>query len=194
MLFFCPRCIGRVGASKKRRLILLLSVGWLPPYVRPSGACLCLGSSILYKPPNAIEGYTKPGLRLCRCTLANLSELNGSWCCVPSRVVWVLWGYGHLLGNGPQESDELTGNGDGDHIAVLASCNKSPVTVTEPHLGFPTDVLDDFGLSFQSQLQVAAHLSRIAIGPGAFDQDASGMSITGCGHGALPALLTGGVF
>jgi len=47
MLFFYPSCIGRAGASNTRRLILLLSVDWLPPYVPPSGACLCLGSSIL---------------------------------------------------------------------------------------------------------------------------------------------------
>src|ERR671925_1920363 len=67
---FSPRCIGRGGASKRRRLILLLSVGWVPPYLRPSGACLCLGSSVLSKPPNAAEGYTTPGLRLFPCTLA----------------------------------------------------------------------------------------------------------------------------
>jgi hypothetical protein len=51
-----------------RRLILLLSVGWVPPYLRPSGACLCLGSSVLDQPLNAAEGDTTPGLRLCRCT------------------------------------------------------------------------------------------------------------------------------
>ena len=55
-----------------RRLILLISVGWVPPYLHPSGACLCLGSRVLYKPPNAAEGYTKPGLRLLQCTSANL--------------------------------------------------------------------------------------------------------------------------
>jgi hypothetical protein len=55
-----------------RRLILLISVDWVPPYLRPSGACLTLGSSILYKPHNAAEDYTTPGLRLCRCTLENL--------------------------------------------------------------------------------------------------------------------------
>jgi hypothetical protein len=48
-----------------RRLILLISVGWVPPSLRPSGACLTLGSSVLYEPPNAAEGYTTPGLRLC---------------------------------------------------------------------------------------------------------------------------------
>jgi len=45
-------------------LILLLAVGWVPPSLRPSGACLALGSSILSKPLNAAEGYTTPGLRL----------------------------------------------------------------------------------------------------------------------------------
>jgi hypothetical protein len=40
--------MGRGGASKIRQLILLLSVGWLHPYLHPSGACLYLGSSVLY--------------------------------------------------------------------------------------------------------------------------------------------------
>jgi hypothetical protein len=56
-----------------RRVILLLSVGCLPPSLRPSGACLSRGSSVLYKPQNAAEGDTPPGLRLFRCTLAHLS-------------------------------------------------------------------------------------------------------------------------
>jgi hypothetical protein len=47
-----------------RRLILLLSVDWLPPDLLPSGACLTLGTSLLYQPPNAAEGYATPGLRL----------------------------------------------------------------------------------------------------------------------------------
>jgi hypothetical protein len=53
-----------------RRLSLLLSVGWVPPDLGPSGACLTLGSSLLSKPQNATEGDTTPGLRLFRCTLA----------------------------------------------------------------------------------------------------------------------------
>ena len=64
IIIVLPLCMKRGGASNRRRLILLLSVGWLPPYLPPSGACLCLGSSVLYKPLNAAEGYTKPGLRL----------------------------------------------------------------------------------------------------------------------------------
>jgi len=51
-----------------RRLLLLLSVGWLPPYVHPSAACLILGTSLLYQSPHAAEDDPTPGLRLCRCT------------------------------------------------------------------------------------------------------------------------------
>ena len=39
-MLFSPRCIGNAGARKSHRLILLLSVDCLPPYVHPSGACL----------------------------------------------------------------------------------------------------------------------------------------------------------
>jgi hypothetical protein len=52
-----------------RRLILLISVGWLPPDVRPSGACLALGTSMPYGSLHAVEGDTTPGLRLFPCTL-----------------------------------------------------------------------------------------------------------------------------
>jgi hypothetical protein len=84
--FFSPRCIGKDGASNRRRLILLLSVGWLPPYLPPSGACLSLGSSVLDEPLNAAEGYTKPGLRLFRCTVepVRVARFSGS-CLITSR-------------------------------------------------------------------------------------------------------------
>ena len=39
-------CSGRDGASHIRRLILLISVDWVPPDLRPSGACLTLGTSM----------------------------------------------------------------------------------------------------------------------------------------------------
>jgi hypothetical protein len=133
-----------------RRLILLISVGWVPPYWLPSGACLSLGSSVLDKPPHAAEGYTKPGLRLFRCTWENLAQLNRSQGCVTSGVVWVLHGDGPLLGNGPQEASQFAGNGDRDHSGMFASCDEASIAFTEPHLRFPTDVLDDFRLFCES--------------------------------------------
>jgi hypothetical protein len=68
-MFVYRSCLGSVGASHRRRLILRLSVGFLPPDVPPSGAGLPLGSSVLYSPLHAAEGDTTPGLRRCRGTL-----------------------------------------------------------------------------------------------------------------------------
>jgi hypothetical protein len=60
-----------------RRLILLLAVGWLPPSLRPSGACLTRGARVLSQPLHAAEGDTPPGRRLCRCTWVHL--LSAWW-------------------------------------------------------------------------------------------------------------------
>jgi hypothetical protein len=54
--------IGRGGARKRRQLITLISVGWLPPYLRPSGAGLDLGTRVcrsLITPPRVTphRGY-----------------------------------------------------------------------------------------------------------------------------------------
>src|SRR5215831_20108601 len=45
-LIFSFLSIGRAGASKTRRLITLISVDWVPPYLHPSGACLILGTRV----------------------------------------------------------------------------------------------------------------------------------------------------
>jgi hypothetical protein len=53
-LIFSLLSIGRAGASKTRRLITLISVGWLPPYLHPSEACLNRGTRVpvgLITPP-----------------------------------------------------------------------------------------------------------------------------------------------
>jgi hypothetical protein len=144
-----------------RRLILLLSVGWLPPYVPPSGACLCLGSRVLSQPLNAVEGSTTPGLRLCRCTL------------VPLLRAWV--NPRSLLGvrcDGP-----LSGHGPGHDSGVFAACHEAPVTLTAPHVGFPPDGLEALGVCCEAQGPMAADFRGIARGPGAFAEDASGMGV-----------------
>ena len=63
------------------------------------------------------------------------------------------------------------------------------VAPTEPDLGLPSDVLDDFGLVFQAQLQVPTDFGRIPVGPGAFDQSPSRMGVTRFGHRTLPAMV-----
>ena len=54
-----------------RRLILRLSVGWVPPSWPPSGACLARGARVLAQPLNAVARDTTPGLRLVRGTAAS---------------------------------------------------------------------------------------------------------------------------
>ena len=66
-----------------RRVILLISVGWRPPDLRPSGACLYLGTSMPYGSLHAVEGDPTPGLRLCRCTLVHLLR---AWLNPPSLL------------------------------------------------------------------------------------------------------------
>jgi hypothetical protein len=171
-----------------RRLILLIPVGWVPPYLPPSGACLCLGSRVLSQPRNAIAGATTPGRRLCRCTVGNLLS---AWLPLPYRSG--LRYDGTRSGKSPQESSPLTGHGHGHQSGVLASCHEAPVTMTQPHLRFPTDVLEDLGWWCESQWQLSADLRGIAIGPGAFDEPASGMAGACLGHRPLSALRPGGV-
>ena len=102
-------------------------------------------------------------------------------------VVSPLQGDGHLLGIGPHESRQLTRDGYGDHVGMFASCRELSVAFAQPDLGFPADVLNHLGLFFEAQLQMSADLRGIAVGPGAFDQDASGMGVTRFGKrsGAL---------
>jgi len=77
---------------------------------------------------------------------------------------------------------------------MLASGDELSVAFAQAHLGFPTEVLERFGLLLESQLQMAAPLGPIAIGLGAFDQEATGMGIARLGDGALtPPCPTGGL-
>ena len=171
-----------------RRLLLRLAVGGLPPSVPPSGACLCLGSSVLSQPLHAIEGSTTPGLRLCRCPWGNLLR---SWLYLPSLSG--LQYDGTLSGHSPPEASQLTGHGHGHHSGVFASCHEASVTVTQPHLSFPTDVLEAFGVGCESQWHMSADLRGRARGPGAFAEHASGLVVSCFGHRPLSALRPGGV-
>ena len=102
--------------------------------------------------------------------------------------------YRNLLGNGPHASHQLTGHGHRDHVGMFASCDESSGSFTQPDLGLPTDVLDDFWLFFESQLEMSTDLGRIAVRPGAFDQSSSGVGIPGFGNRPLLAPLTRGIF
>jgi hypothetical protein len=138
-------CIGRAGASNIRRLILLISVGWRPPYLSPSGACLNLGTSVPSGSLNAVEDCTIPGLRLFRLSVDIAVRLRSG----PIRTRW-LRDQGDLFGNGPHKGDEFTGNGHHDLIGVFTASAELSVPFTQPYLRFPTDVLDRFWKLFQA--------------------------------------------
>jgi hypothetical protein len=76
---------------------------------------------------------------------------------------------------------------------MFAACDQSSIALAQSDLGFPTDVLNGFGLGFESELQMPADLGWIAGCPGAFAQGASGMGVAGFGNGSLSASLTRGI-
>ena len=62
--------------------------------------------------------------------------------------LFVLGGYGNLLGNGPHAPNQLTSNGHHDLVGVFPTGDQFAVPFTEPDLGLPADILDRFGLFF----------------------------------------------
>ena len=85
-----------------------------------------------------------------------------------------LGGHGDLLGDGPDEGRQFSGDGDHHLIGMFAACTELPVPFTQSYLRLPTDVLEAFREVFQAEWQMAAHWGRIAIRPGAFDQGPTG--------------------
>ena len=171
-----------------RRLILLLSVGWLPPYLHPSGACLCLGTRMPYGSqrhrglhqtgaaplPMHVTMVLTQGLGFARCHLLRFNV--------------------DLFGDRPDEPDQLPRHPYHHLVGMLASGDELSVAFAQAHLGFPTEVLQPLGFLLQSQLQMAAHFGRVAIGPGPFDPHATGMGMARLGDSALTTPFpTGGL-
>jgi hypothetical protein len=77
---------------------------------------------------------------------------------------------------------------------MVASYDQWAVTLTEPAVGLPTDVLDDLRLCCQAQGPLAAALGGRAVGPGAFPQGSTGMGMTRLGDRALGAPFPRGRF
>jgi hypothetical protein len=172
-----------------RRLSLLLSVGWVPPDWRPSGACLCLGSRVLSQPPNAAEGDTTPGRRLFPCPEAAFGVMGDG-----ARGFLVLRWDRDLLGHGPDDSHQRTRHGDRDHVSMCAACAAASVALAQAHLGVPAHVLDALGRCFQPPLQVSPDFGWVAGRPGACHARAPGLGVAGCGDRALATPLPRGLF
>ena len=113
--------------------------------------------------PNALEGYAKPGPRLCSDPGASRFGSRRD---------------GHLLGDGPHEGEELAGDRGDRDVGVLAAGGKPAKAFAQTQLGLPADVLGDLGQFVDATLDVDGDLGRIAVGPGAFDQSASSATVT----------------
>jgi hypothetical protein len=98
------------------------------------------------------------------------------------------------VGNGPQEAHQFPCNSHDHLVGMFPAGQQASIAFAQPHLGLPTDVLDGFGLCFQSQLQMAADFGGILIGPSAFNDGPTRMGLAGCGDGPLPASLATGIF
>jgi hypothetical protein len=176
--------IGRGGASKTRRLITLISVGWVPPDLHPSGACLALGTRV------SCSLLTRPRMTPHRGCASVDGRLKPYGARLRNHKYAALGCHRYLLGNGPHEGDQFPCNSHHDLICVFAACAQLPVPFTQSHLRLPTGVLKRLRYLFQSQLEVAADLRRIPGGPGTFDQGPAGMGVARLGDSSLPTTLT----
>jgi hypothetical protein len=95
----------------------------------------------------------------------------------------------HLAGDGPDKGGQLAGDGHHDLVSVLAPGHQPAVAFAKSHLCFPANILNRLGHFFQSQLQVAANLGRIAVGPRAFNESPAGMGVPGLGDRPLATPL-----
>src|SRR5215475_4858462 len=141
------------------------------------------------RPRNAVEGCTKPGLRLFRWT-----GEPGSTVAANQQPSLCLWGYSNVFRNSPHKGAQFPGNGDHDLIRIFAFGHQVAIAFTEPHLSLPADSLDRGGELFQAQLEMAADFGWIPVRPGPFDQGTTGMRIAGLGNTTLLPPRPTGIF
>src|SRR2546425_3662326 len=158
---------------------MLRSVGWVPPYRCPSRRLLRSrgeGRGLITRSKIA----PIPGPRLRRGL-----EVGITGYCAPRSA-----GSGHEPGDGPGEGGHLAGNGHHDLVDVFAAGGQLPIPSAQADLRLPANRLD-LGREFlQTQLQMAADLGRIPIGPRPFYQRAPGVAVAGLRDAALAAPLT----
>ena len=137
-----------------RRLILLISLDWVPPYCDPSRACLTLGT------------------RVGRSRLLTSSRVARTpWPhpdADPRLRMTGLAGHRNLLGNRPHERDQFPRDGGYRDVGMLAARGEATKALAEPHLSLPADVLNRFRQPVDPRLDVLGDLGGIPIRPGGF--------------------------
>src|SRR5882724_11236118 len=161
---------------------MLISVGWVPPYRCPSrrllrsrgeGRGLITRSKIAPIPGPRLRRWFESGIKDSTLRLPRRARASG--------------GQGHEPGDGPGEGGHLAGNGHHDLVDVFAAGGQLPIPSAQAHLRLPADRLDLGRELLQTQLQMAADLGRIPIGPRPFYQRAPRVAVAGFGDAALAA-------
>src|SRR2546425_1147627 len=158
---------------------MLIFVGWVPPYLCPSGACLGLDARVCRSLVTLTRVAPSPGPRLRR---ESVSLMFRGWA--------ALHGHGLNAGDGPHEGRELTRDGGGHGVGVLAAREQSPVAPIEADLGAPGDVADGFGELLLPGLDLLGDLGPVAIGLGRLNQDSARVAVAALGDSAEPAPVT----
>src|SRR5437870_3658800 len=170
--------IERAGARKRRRVSLLLSVGWLPPAWRPSGACLARG--------------TRVGFR--RCTPARVPPHRGGVsseaqakprdhrrCMVHGRA---LGSPRDLLGQGPPPRPPFPREGANPRVGLLPSGAARAGACAAASRRLPTDLVERLGSLRPASGPMPAAVGGGARGPGACDQGPAGRAMVRRGAAA----------
>ena len=88
---------------------------------------------------------------------------------------------GNFPGNGPHKGHQFSRNSHHDLVGILAASHEVSIPFAQADLRLPTEVLDGFGQSFQSQLEMTTDLGRVAVRPRSFNKGPAGMAIAGLG-------------
>src|SRR5882724_5808049 len=136
------------GSQSSRRLIMLISVGWVPPDLWPSGAGLDRGTRVSCS----------------RFTPARMAPNRGCLSSDRRSVHPLEWGFTartrrfarhvHLTGDGPDAGRHVSGERHHHLVGMCPPCREVSETLASSHLGFPPDVLDGLWELLQAQLEM----------------------------------------
>src|SRR5437867_5846697 len=160
--------------QQPRRLIMLIFVGWVPPYLYPSGCLPRSRREDLSQPHNAHEG----------CTHHRGCVSSEDRCRSLSRL---LRGRGLRSGNRPHEGCEFARDGGGNGVRVLAARAQLAISPTEADLRPPGDVANRCREMLLARLDLLGDLGAVTIGLRGFDQNAARMAVARLRDAAEPA-------
>jgi hypothetical protein len=176
--------IGRAGARQRRRLILLRSVGWLPPALRPSGAGLARGTRgcVRLFTPSRVAPH-RGGVS----ADAPATPRDHGWRTVKGAFYGVsgpAWALAPLKARPPQGTQGARA-GAAPLGGLFPSGAALSGACTESYLGLPTDSLARLGPLLQASWQLPAACGRGARGPGPFPQSTAGLAVARLGATSL---------